>query len=78
MSRSHYYAFSFLAPVANDGTMYASVYIGYPQRDQITKPRIQEAKEKAGVPSTATLIAVSYLGRMTREQMLGADDNPEG
>lgn len=65
----HYYAMSFQSFMVGKAIS-ASVYIGWPDMN-ITKDRIQEAKDGAAVPATAVLIGASYLGHMTREEMTG-------
>jgi hypothetical protein len=58
-TKYHYFAYSF---VFSQGQ--ASVYIGHPDQ-LITVPRIVRAKQAAGVPRDAVLLAVSYMGFMT-------------
>lgn len=69
MEKQHYYAFSFEGrnPVTRAQAA-ASVYLGYPQRDAISLPRIREAKREAGMASDAVVVSVTYLGHMTEHQ----------
>jgi hypothetical protein len=62
----HWFAFSF-AYMDQSRNVQASVYIGYPDR-QITLARIDGAKKDAEVPETSVLLAVSYLGCMTKAE----------
>ena len=63
--KKHFYAFAFQYVSGTvQGT--SSTYVGYD--DQIvTLPRINTAKSGAGVPATAALIGLSYLGYMTED-----------
>ena len=68
----HWYCFSYNGTNPQTGLdCAASTYAGY-ERQRVTKPMIDENKKHAGVNEGAVLIAVSYLGYMTREEMLGA------
>ena len=68
----HYYCFSYVGRSSEDGHQcQACTYVGYDER-RITKSIIEENKIAAGVDEDAVLLAVSYLGHMTREEMLGA------
>lgn len=64
MKKKHWYSFSFA-----DGLTFASTYTGYTHQT-ITLPLIQKEKENADVPPSAVLIACSYLGYMTKENMV--------
>lgn len=65
----HYYAFSFNF---SDGIShgYACAYMGYPEQ-LVSVPRINEAKQAAGVPKgeSAVLVGLSYMGYMTKEEV---------
>lgn len=65
----HWYCLSF---VDGDGgnLTHASVYLGWDDQ-KITKPRIAEAKRGAEVGEDSVLMAVSYLGYMTHEEVTG-------
>lgn len=73
MSHLHWYAFSFRYE-ARGIKQCGCTYIGYPQKDKITKTRIDEAKVAAEVHEDAVLLGISYLGKMTRAQMTGGDE----
>ncbi|MDF2792291.1 MAG: hypothetical protein K0S85_44 [Pseudomonas orientalis] len=80
--RLHYYALSFLDITPSGAPLNASTYVGWPEQ-MVTKPRIDAAKPSAGVGPGAVLLACSYLGEMTRAQMLGeshptAHNEPKG
>jgi len=66
----HWYALAFLDSVPSGAPMNASIYMGWPEQ-LVTKPRIDAAKQGAGVGPGAVLLACCYLGKMTRAQMLG-------
>jgi hypothetical protein len=69
MTALHYHAFTFISSsLRSPVTTHASVYIGYADT-KISLPRIQAAKEAAGVPPDAVLLSVSYLGHMTPSEM---------
>jgi hypothetical protein len=65
----HWFAWAFAS-----GNVQASVYIGYGDKN-LTRDKIFAAKDGAGVPSTAMLMAVSYLGHMTKEVFEGEARN---
>ncbi|MNM21445.1 hypothetical protein D3C81_318050 [compost metagenome] len=68
--RFHYYALSFMESRPGAGTVHAATYCGWSDR-AVSKPRIEWAKEAAGVGAGAVLLSCCYLGRMTRAEMLG-------
>ena len=69
--RLHWFCFSFMGQNERTGDNYStSVYSGgYPSKN-ITRKIIDENKYHAEVPDSAALIAVTYLGKMTREEFL--------
>jgi hypothetical protein len=68
----HWYCLSFIGKAAEGGgECQASSYHGYADR-KVTKAKIAEAKKYAGVTENAVLIACSYLGYMTKEEMADA------
>ncbi len=67
----HYYCFSYIGKDSETGEdCQASTYTGYPEKG-ITMPMIDENKKNACVNNGAVLLAVSYLGFMTRDAMQG-------
>lgn len=64
----HWFAYSFIDHNNQGSQVYASVYVGYSNKN-ITMGRMAEAKESAMVTQKATVLAVSYLGLMTHEEM---------
>lgn len=65
----HYFCFSYIGKDLETGRdCQGSTYVGYHDK-LITKPMIDRNKELAGVTNEAVLIAVSYLGFMTKETM---------
>lgn len=61
---THWFAFSFMGDgLGGTPNTLGSVYIGYPDR-KITMARLLEAKAGAKMTSAATVLGVSYLGRM--------------
>lgn len=65
----YWYCFSYLGGALEDGkSCNASTYTGY-ENKKVTVARINENKKNAGVKNGATLISVSYLGRMTGKEM---------
>lgn len=68
----HWFCFTYSGECIETGkSVTASSYVGYPGRE-VTKPMIDANKKAAGVTNCAALIAVSYLGEMTRDEFLGA------
>ena len=63
-SKLHYYAFSFTAGIKS-----ASVYIGWPDQP-VTMAKIEEARADLNL-GASVLVACSYLGHMSRSEMLG-------
>jgi hypothetical protein len=63
----HYFAFSF-TEMDNNAIRMGSIYTGFLDRN-ITVPRIRDAKASAGMADTSVLLAVSYLGFMTRAEV---------
>lgn len=70
-NKLHYFAYSF-QDSDRASTKTASVYIGHDSK-LINIPRIEYAKQAAGVSLKSVLLSVSYLGCMTRSQMNGRD-----
>ena len=64
MQKLHYYAFSFSG---SNGSV-AWVAIGYSDQ-KVTGPRVNRAKELAGVPPDSVLIGLGYMGHMTSDEM---------
>ena len=64
----HWYCWSFIglkepkAGTIADNNCYASAYIGYPQKDNLTLNRIKLAKEAAKMSKDAVVLSVTYLG----------------
>lgn len=54
------------------GSGYASTYVGYPNK-LINKPRIEYQKTQTGLTGNQVLLSVSYLGYMTKKEMIGED-----
>ncbi len=68
--RLHWYSLTFSDRPTPTTERCGSTYTGWPE-PLVTKPRIDAAKESAGVGPDAVLMACCYLGQMTRAQMLG-------
>ena len=64
--KKHYYSFSFIEN--NAGAIYASVYIGYPEKF-VSIQQISDAKKSAGVSQEAVMLACCYLGHMTNKEV---------
>lgn len=60
----HWYAFSFVSGDTN-----ASTYTGFSDK-KVTVKRINEAREYSKIGDDAVLIAFSYMGYMTKQQIL--------
>jgi len=70
-SAVHWFCFSYTGKCSETGgPATASAYVGYLGR-VVTRPMIESNKAVAGVTEDSALIAVSYLGEMTREEFLG-------
>lgn len=72
MTKNHWFAYSFIGKVDSKEAR-GSVYVGYNNK-LITRARINEAKKGSGLDSAAVLMAVSYLGRMTEQEMCSPED----
>jgi hypothetical protein len=70
ITKFHYYALSFSYATEKDNGM-AMICIGAGNKEPITWPMIQDAKEKAApsIPkNNMVLVAATYLGYMTTKQ----------
>ena len=72
----HYFCLAFVGKSTEESyqgqTCNASIYMGYEDK-KITKARIEECKQCAGVDKDSVLIACSYLGFMSNTEMTGKD-----
>lgn len=69
--KKHWFAFTYTGKNrdGSPGQAWSSAYTGYAQRESsVTMAMIQENKAFADVADDATLISVSYLGFMTRDE----------
>lgn len=66
--KKHWWSFVF-SQTTNGATTTASVYMGWEQGEYVNIPRINSAKEAAGVSQEAVMLSCSYLGYMTKELM---------
>lgn len=74
----HYYSFGFVGGDEN-GSVWTSAYVGF-RGKRITIPKINYAKRQANPnidPVNMVLIAATYLGFMTADQMESNDDGPD-
>lgn len=66
-AQKHYwYLMVFQWPLENGGFAVASEYAGLSEGN-VTKSAIDRAKKRAGVPENASVMNISFLGKMTRE-----------
>ena len=75
--KRYFYALSFIFNDASGRTVNGCSYMGWPTRN-VTIPRLLEARRAQGFPDTACLIGVSYLGYMTKAEMIGEDEQSRG
>jgi len=68
MDKKHWYSFSY----ADGSGCQASTYTGYESLG-VTLPMIMENKVNAHVSQGAVLLAVCYLGHMTKSEFLEQD-----
>lgn len=68
----HWYSFSYASLSDNGWMQIACTYTGYPEK-RVSKPRIDQNKLNAEVPTNSVLTSVCYLGKMTRSQMLSEE-----
>jgi hypothetical protein len=66
--KKHWYCFAFKGEEEGGRPCMGYSITGYPDK-LITMPRIKENERYAGVKEGALLLAVSYLGHMTKEQV---------
>lgn len=66
--KKHWWSFVF-SQTTNKTTITSSVYMGWEQGEYVNIPRINSAKEAAGVSQEAVMLSCSYLGYMTKELM---------
>jgi len=70
-TKLHWFCFSYTGKEIETGDdVQASTYTGYSTKN-ITLPIIDENKKNAHVTDAAVLLSVSYLGYMTRAELLG-------
>ena len=70
-NRKHFFCFSYSGKdLEGNRECEASSYVGYDTK-KVTLQMINENKGYAGVTDKAVLIAVSYLGRMTKATFMG-------
>lgn len=65
----HWWSFVF-SQTTNGTITTASVYMGWEQGQYVNIPRINSAKDSAGVSQEAVMLSCSYLGHMTKEVMM--------
>ncbi len=64
----HWFLISFIAPSPRSGFNIANTTTGFDDRN-VTNQRIETAKEAAKIPSEGNVLAVSYLGHMTQDEL---------
>lgn len=70
MQALHWYCFSFFGRMTSCGqTGYSSAYKGFGSKDKITLLDIESVKTVAQTSKGSTLLSVSYLGCMTKEEL---------
>jgi len=67
MKKQHYYSFAFSYSEENQVTT-TSIYVGYDHK-YISIPKINDAKEGAGINKEAVMLSCCYLGKMTEEEI---------
>ena len=78
MTKKHWYAFTFMySNAVRMCYVYTSVYIGYNDRN-VTLPRIKAAKLAQGIPESAVLMSVSYLGYMSEDEFSPEEQSGSG
>ena len=69
--KKYWYCFSFFGTaLTGEENARASTYTGYSDQ-RITMPRLKHAKAHAGVKNDSVLVSCSYMGYMTKTEMLG-------
>ncbi len=74
--RLHYFAFSFSNLDENDEQYFGSVYVGFPQQ-MVSIPRLQAAKEAAGMPLDSVVVGLGYMGWMTKDEVMTVGQGEE-
>lgn len=72
--KKHWWSFVF-SQTTKGATTTASVYMGWEQGSYVNVPRINSAKDSAGVSQEAIMLSCSYLGYMTKEVMMLGENN---
>ena len=72
--KKHWWSFVF-SQTTNGIRTTASVYMGWEQGEYVNIPRINSARDAAGVSQEAVMLSCSYLGHMTKQMMLVGDEN---
>lgn len=67
--KKHWWSFVF-SQTTNGTTTTVSVYLGWDQGGYVNIPRINSAKDSAGVSREAVMLSCLYLGHMTKEVMM--------
>lgn len=67
--KKHWWSFVFSQTTNGTTTTTASVYLGWDQGGYVNIPRINSAKDYAGVSREAVMLSCFYLGHMTEEVM---------
>lgn len=73
MSKKHWFCFCYTGRSSDSserGQTWANTFTGYPCKE-VTVQMINENKANAGVDENATVVSVSYLGYMTRQEFVG-------
>ena len=74
IKKLHWFCFTYSGKDNDSGRQcFACTYTGYNDKI-ISKRMIDHEKYNAGVKQDAVLLAVSYLGYMTKAEMTGEDD----
>lgn len=74
--KKHWYSFTYLGNSPDTNCrMYATAVCGYEKKDFITLLEINRNKYESGLDDKAVLLSVSYLGKMTKEEMMTEVEN---
>lgn len=66
-TKRHYYAITFIHGKAPGVTGFGTAYVGFPDQ-LVSRPRLDYARQAAGVSHDAALLGVSYMGHMTDKE----------
>ena len=72
-NRKHYFALAFYGDDKSGGLAHSTTYVGFKSK-LVTRDRIEKARMLADMSPNSALLAASYLGFMTDEEMFEIEE----